>query len=100
MSTAALFGKLKEHEIEMNWLKVQENGERKARSIALKIAALVEDSEVDSSCDSEVETLNLLTRKFTKFLRKRGKEKNQQTKRYIKKTYLNSTNLTCFGCGQ
>ena len=100
LSTAALFGKLKEHEIEMNWLKVQENGERKARSIALKIAALVEDSEVDSSCDSEVETLNLLTRKFTKFLRKRGKEKNQQTKRYIKKTYLNSTNLTCFGCGQ
>jgi len=37
---------------------------------------------------------------FSKFLRKRGKEKNQQNKRYTKKTDLNSTNLTCFGCGK
>jgi len=100
LNTAALFGKLREHEIEMNRLKEQENGERKARSIALKTAAVVENSEEDSSCDSEVETLNMLTRKFSKFLRKRGKEKNQQTKRYTKKTDLNSTNLTCFGCGK
>jgi len=42
----------------------------------------------------------MLTRKFSKFLRKRGKEKNQQIKRYTKKTDLNSTNLTCFGCGK
>jgi len=84
----------------MNRFKEQENGERKARSIALKIAALVEDSGADSSCDREVETLNMLTRKFSKFLRKRGKEKNQQTKRYTKKIDLNSTNLTCFVCGR
>jgi len=45
LSTAALFGKLREHEIEMNRLKEQESGERKARSIALKAAALKEDSE-------------------------------------------------------
>jgi len=59
LSTAALFGKLREHEIEMNRLKEQENGERKARSIALKTTAVAEDSEADSSCDSEVETLNM-----------------------------------------
>ena len=100
LSTTALFGKLREHEIEMNRFKEQENGERKARSIALKTATVAEDSEADSSCDSEVETLNMLTRKFSKFLRKRGKDKNQQTKRYTKKTDLNSTNLTCFGCGK
>jgi len=100
LSTIALFGKLREHEIEMNRLKEQENGERKARSIALKTEAVTEDSEADSICDSEVETLNMLTRKFSKFLRKRGKEKNQQTKRYTKKTDLISTNLTCFGCGK
>ena len=100
LSTAVLFGKLREHEIEMNQLKEQENRERKARSTALKTAIVVEDSEADSSCESEVETLNMLTRKFSKFLRKRGKEKNKQTKRYTKKTDLNSTNLTCFGCGR
>ena len=100
LSTTAIFGKLREHEIEMNRLKEQKNGERKARSISLKTTALAEDSEADSSCDSEVETLNMLMRKFNKFLKKRGKEKNQQTKRYTKKTNLNSTNLTCFGCGR
>jgi len=100
LSTTALFEKLREHEIEMNRLKEQQNRDRKARSIALKTAAVAEDSEADSSCDSEVETQNMLTRKFSKFLRKRGKEKNQQTKRYTKKTDLNSTNLTCFGCGK
>ena len=100
LSTTAIFGKLREHEIEMNRLKEQENVERKARSIALKTVALAEDSEADSSCDSEVETLNMLTRKFGKFLRKKGKGINQQTKRYSKKSNLNSTNLTCFGCGR
>jgi len=100
LSTVALFGKLREHEIKMNQLKEQENRERKARSIALKTATLAEDSEAESSCDSEVETLNMLTRKFSKFLRKKGKEKNHQTKRYSKKTDINATNLTCFGCGR
>ena len=95
LSIAALFGKLREHEIEMNGLKEQENGEKKARSIALKTTTVAEDSEADSSCDSADETLNMLRRKFSKFLRKRRKEK-----RYTKKTDLNSTNLTCFGCGK
>jgi len=68
LSTVALFGKLREHELEMNRFKEQENGERKARGVTLKI---------DSSEDSEAETLNMLTTKFSKFLRKMGKEKNQ-----------------------
>jgi len=42
----------------------------------------------------------MLTRRFNKFLRKKGKEKNQQTKRYTKKTDSNSSNFTCFGCGK
>jgi len=73
LSTTALFGKLREHELEMNRFKEQENGERKSRSIAPKTAAQAEDSETDSSCDSGVETLNILTRKLSKLLRKKGK---------------------------
>jgi len=42
----------------------------------------------------------MLTRKLSKILRKKGKEKNQQLKRYIKKTDSNATNFTCFGCGK
>ena len=73
MSTTTLFGKLREHELEKNRFKKQENGERKAGNIALKTAALAEESETDSSCDSEAETLNMLTRKFSKFLSKKAK---------------------------
>ena len=73
LSTTALFGKLREHELEM---KVQENGEKKARSIALKTATPVEETESDSSYDSGAKTLNMLTRKFNKFLRRKGKLKN------------------------
>jgi len=98
LSTIALFGKLREHELEMNRFNEKENGEKKARSIALKTAALGEESETVSSEDSEVKTLNLLSRKFSKFIRNKEKEKNQKSKRYNKKTDSNSANFTCFGC--
>jgi len=68
LSTAALFGKIREHELEMNRFKEKENGERKARGITLKNAILGEESETNSIEDSKAETLNLLTRKFSKFL--------------------------------
>jgi len=48
----------------------------------------------------ETETLTLLTRKFSKFLKKKGKEKSQPFKRYNNKKVDNSTNITCFGCGK
>jgi len=99
-STSALFGKLKDHELEMNRFKEQEIGERKARGIALKIIALGEESETDSREDNEAETLNLLSRKFSKFLRKKEKEKNQQSKRFSKKIDFNAAKFTCFGCGK
>jgi len=70
------------------------------KGIALKTDTQGEESESDSSEDREVETLNMLTRKFSKFLRKMGKEKNQQSKRYIKKIDSNVANFTYFGCGK
>ena len=101
LSTAALFGKLREHELEMNRLNEKEQGERKKKGIALKSAVQREDSddENSNSC-SETKTLTLLTRKFSKFLKKKGKEKSQSFKRYNNKKVDNSTNITCFGCGK
>jgi len=100
LSTTAMFGKLREHEFEMNRFKEREIGERKVIEITLKIATLGEESETDSNEDSEVEPLDLLSRKFNKFLRKKGKVKNQQYKRYSKETDSNAANFTCFGCGK
>jgi len=101
LTIAALFGKLREHELEMISLNEQEHGDRKQKGITLKSVVHKEDSddECSSSC-SETETLTLLTRKFSKFLKKKGQEKSQQFKTYNNKKDDNSTNITCFGCGK
>jgi len=52
-STTALFGKLREHDLETNRFKELENGERKARGITLKTTALVEECVTDYSEGSE-----------------------------------------------
>jgi len=54
----------------------------------------------ESSEDSDGETLSLLTRKFSKFLKKNNK--NQSSNRYNNKKLndFNANNYTCFGCGK
>jgi len=77
LTTASLFGKLKEHELEMNRLKVQESEDKHVRNIALKAAK--NKKKQDSSDESEEENLSLLSKKFSKFLkRNRNKESNKQ----------------------
>jgi len=101
LTTAALFGKLKEHELEMNRLNEQEHGERKLKGITLKSIVQKEDSndECSNNC-SETETTTLLTRKFNKFLKKKRKDKSQPLKRYNNKKVDKSSNFTYFGCGK
>ena len=68
LTTASLFGKLREHEFEMNRLNDQENKEKHVKNIALKAPG--QKGDQDSSECSDSETLNFLTRKFGKFLKK------------------------------
>ena len=68
MTTTSLFGKLIEHELEMNRLNVQENEDKHVRNIALKTVG--HKNCQDSSDDSDGENLSLLTSKFSKFLKK------------------------------
>jgi len=101
LTTAALFDILREHALEMTRLKEMENVEKKSRSLALKTkVAKVESSEESSDECSDTENLNLLTRRFQKFIKMKGKMKNQQNKRYNKKSDSNSTKFTCFGYGK
>ena len=81
----------------MNKINGRESGERKLKGIALFVAQKEESYDGCSSSCSDTETLTLHTRKFSKFLKKKGKEKHQQGKRYIKKVD-NSSNFTCLGC--
>jgi len=65
LTTAALFGKLREHELEMTRLKEMESVEKKTRSLTLKSkAAEAKTSEDNSEEDSDTENLNLLTKKL------------------------------------
>jgi len=94
-----LFGKLREHELEMNRLNIQESEEKHVRNIALKTAK--HKNNLVSSEESEGETLSLLSKKFSKFLKK-NRNKDYNKKRYgNKKTSdFNVNNYTCYGCGE
>jgi len=79
LSMASLFGKLREHELEMNRINVQESEDKHVRSIALK--AVKHKSKQESSDESDEENLSLLSRKFSKFL-KRNRNKDTNKERY------------------
>ena len=79
-----MFGKLREHELEMNRLNDQENEEKHVRNIALRTTGH-KDGQDSSEC-SDGETLNLLTRKFNKFLKKKTRTRiNHQTSIIVRK---------------
>jgi len=99
LSMASLFGKLKDHELEMNRLNVQESEDKHGRSIALK--ASKHKGKQESSDNSDEENLSLLSRKFSKFLkRNRNKDNNKDRYGNKKSNDFNSNNYTCFGCGE
>jgi len=93
MTIASLFGKLKEHELEMKRLVVQESEDKHNKGIALK--ATDQKRQQDSS-DSDEDTMSLLPRKFSKFLKK---NKGQSSKSYSSKkpNYFNLNKYTCYG---
>ena len=99
LGTAALFGKLMEHELELKRLKEQETTERKPKGLALKATELDEIKEEKEDAEDD-DTISLLTKRFSKFLRKKSKNRNQQKRRYPKPNDSNSSKYTCFGCGK
>ena len=70
LSMEALFGKLLAYEHELNQQSLGEDNERKRRSIALKTNCAREITADTSSEDEEDENLNLLVKRFNKFLRR------------------------------
>jgi len=99
LSTTALFGKLMEHEPELKRLKEQETVKRKTKGIALKTSIQNDSSEEAENVEHD-ETLTLLTRKFSRFLKKKDRDRTQQKRRYPISNESNFSNYTCFGCGK
>ena len=94
LSTAALFGKLMDHELELNRLKEQETMERKPKGLALKVSEQSEINEEKEDAEHD-KTINLLTKMFSRFLKKKIRDRNQQKRRYPKPNESNSSNYTC-----
>ena len=79
IKTATLFGKLREHEIEMQRLSELETGEKKVKSIALKASSKKSDeTEEKATTSSDNANLNLLVKKFGKYLKRKGNKRNQR----------------------
>ena len=83
LSTTALFGKLMEHELELKRLKEQETVERKPKGLALKASEQNEINEEKEDVEHD-ETISLLAKRFSRFLKKKSRDRNQQKRRYPK----------------
>ena len=99
LGTCALLGKLMKHELELKRLKEQETTERKPKGLALKATEQSEIKEEKEDAEDD-DTISLLTKRFSKFLRKKSRDRNQQKRRYPKPNDSNSSKYTCFGCGK
>jgi len=108
MGLATLFGKLQEHEMELGRLNMHEESDKRKKGISLKstttkmlktIEELSQDENSDSDFDDE--TMGLLVKKFSKFLKRRNafnrKDKNQNEGTYKGKTPKDK--IKCHECG-
>ncbi|XP_012575063.2 uncharacterized protein [Cicer arietinum] len=101
MTTATLFGKLREHEMELQRLDESEMESRKKKGLSLKVQANQSKIESDScsnesSSDNEEPEIGLLVKKFKKFLKKKD---NKFRKPSSSKTSDNKQ-ITCYECGK
>jgi len=84
----------------MQRLNELESSEKKVRNIDLKTNTKKnEESEDEMAESSESENLNLLVKRFGKYLKRKGSKGNPN--RYTSKhNESNSSNFTCYNCGK
>ena len=102
MSSAELFGKLREYEMDMTRMDTDEQKDKRAKGLALKMEE-AETNTDSSSCsdDSEDENLNLMVKNFKKFMRRKSfRKKNSQLKRNNRKGDSTVSKVTCYECGR
>ncbi|CAJ2661925.1 unnamed protein product [Trifolium pratense] len=100
MSLAALFGKLQEHEMELDQLERHEGRENKVRTLALKTKARDYDSDdEESQSEKDDEDVEVLFKKFKNFLKREKTKKLDQGKKFNGES-TSRQNFTCFECGK
>jgi len=86
MTVATLFGKLREYEFELGRLKDEEEVEKMKKGLILKTSTSHHKaSDKDLSKNSDSENLNFLVKMFSKFMKKKERDKGNFQKKSIKK---------------
>jgi hypothetical protein len=98
MTSAALFGKLQEHEIELGRLEKHEVQEKKNKSFALKTKARDYDSDDEESQLESEDDVEALVKKFKEFLKRDKLKKVDQGKKFNGES-TSRQKVTCFECG-
>jgi len=96
MTMAALFGKLREHEFELGRLNEEEDIGRK-KNIAFKFGVVKGKKQKEEEYSNDDENLSLMIKKFTKFMKAKGKNQFKNNK---KDSQGSSSNFKCYGCGE
>jgi len=92
---AALFSKLREHELELGRFNDEEDQGRK-RNIAFKSEIIKSKSPKDDD-DSDDKNMSLMIKKFAKFTKSKNKGHH---KRYKNENQNFVSNFNCYGCGE
>ncbi|KAK2423291.1 rust resistance kinase Lr10 [Trifolium repens] len=98
MTSAALFGKLQEHEIELGRLEKHEVQEKKNKSLALKTKARDYNSDDEESQLESEDDVEALFKKFKEFLKRDKLKKVDQGKKFNGESTSRQI-VTCFECG-
>ena len=97
MIMVALFGKLREHELELDRLNEEKDLGRN-KSIAFKFEVVKgKKHKEEEDYDDDDENLSLMIKKFTKFMKAKGKNQFKSNK---KENQGSSSNFKSYGCGE
>ena len=96
MTMATLFGKLREHELELGRLNDEEDQGRK-KNIAFKIEVVKGKKQKQEEHSDDDENLSLMIKRFIKFMKAKGKNQFKSNK---KENQRSSSNFKCYGCGE
>ena len=80
MTMAALFGKLREHELELGRLNDEEDQGRK-KNIAFKTEVVKGKKQKEEEDSDDDENLSLMIKKFTKFMKAKGRNQFKSNKK-------------------
>ena len=98
MMVATIFGKLEEYELDLGRLKDEEEVDKK-KGLALKTrTSHHEASDEDPLENLENKNLNFLVNKFSKFMKKKWRDKRNFQKKNTQKSDSTPTTYTCFEC--